>query len=142
MKVILYKGMMKSSMVTFLQCLILSNVNDVHFQSLDASRPWLVYWCVHALELLGVRLNDEEASSVVGFLGKCQNPEGGFGGGPGQYSHLAPTYAAVNALVIIGSPQALQLIDRLVRSMFVIMLVLFCLSHQLCTCDNVIQMQN
>ncbi|KAK3870824.1 hypothetical protein Pcinc_024012 [Petrolisthes cinctipes] len=82
------------------------------FTSLDASRPWLVYWCVHALELLSVRLSKEEAAGVVEFLGKCQNPNGGFGGGPGQYSHLAPTYAAVNALVIIGTPQAFQLINR------------------------------
>ena len=35
-------------------------------------------------------------------LFRCQNKNGGFGGGPGQVSHLAPTYAAVNALAIIG----------------------------------------
>ncbi len=33
-------------------------------------------------------------------LCRCQDPEGGFGGGPGQLAHLAPTYAAVNALAI------------------------------------------
>ena len=33
---------------------------------------------------------------------RCQNKSGGFGGGPGQISHLAPTYAAVNALSILG----------------------------------------
>ena len=32
----------------------------------------------------------------------CQNKDGGFGGGPGQISHLATTYAAVNALAIMG----------------------------------------
>ena len=33
---------------------------------------------------------------------RCQNKTGGFGGGPGQISHLAPTYAAINALAILG----------------------------------------
>ncbi|XP_045124653.1 protein farnesyltransferase subunit beta-like isoform X3 [Portunus trituberculatus] len=82
------------------------------FVSLDASRPWLVYWAVHALEILDARLTDAEASAVVDFLKHCQNPSGGFGGGPGQYSHLAPTYAAVNALVIIGTKDAYDAINR------------------------------
>ncbi|KAK7075185.1 hypothetical protein SK128_011135 [Halocaridina rubra] len=82
------------------------------FTVLDASRPWLIYWAVHALELLDVRLEDDEAAKVIDFLRHCQNPSGGFGGGPGQYSHLAPTYAAVNALVIIGTKEAYQIINR------------------------------
>lgn len=81
-------------------------------QSLDASRPWIVYWAVHALELLDVRLTDDEAVGIIDFLKHCQNPTGGFGGGPGQYSHLAPTYAAVNALVIIGTKEAYDAINR------------------------------
>ena len=51
-------------------------------------------------------------SSVVRFLSKCQNPDGGYGGGPGQISHLAPTYAAVNCLCIIGTNEAFQSINR------------------------------
>lgn len=43
---------------------------------------------------------------------RCQNPEGGFGGGPGQSSHLAPTYAAVNTLCIIGTQEAYDAINR------------------------------
>ncbi|KAK8735797.1 hypothetical protein OTU49_005318 [Cherax quadricarinatus] len=82
------------------------------FVSLDASRPWLVYWAVHALELLDVKLTNEEAAGIIGFLKHCQNPTGGFGGGPGQYSHLAPTYAAVNALAIIGTQEAYDAINR------------------------------
>ncbi|KAG7166951.1 protein farnesyltransferase subunit beta-like [Homarus americanus] len=82
------------------------------FVSLDASRPWLVYWAVHALELLDVRLTNDEAAGIIDFLKHCQNPEGGFGGGPGQYSHLAPTYAAVNALAIIGTKEAYDAINR------------------------------
>ncbi|XP_042859073.1 protein farnesyltransferase subunit beta-like [Penaeus japonicus] len=82
------------------------------FQCLDASRPWLVYWAVHALELLETKLNEQEAENIINFLKRCQNPAGGFGGGPSQYSHLAPTYAAVNALAIVGTKEAYDVINR------------------------------
>lgn len=48
-------------------------------------------------------------------MAKCQSPEGGFGGGPGQHPHLASTYAAINALCTIGTPQAYQVIDRYIH---------------------------
>lgn len=85
---------------------------DVTFEPLDCSRPWLCYWILHSLQILGYRLDDEEHSKIVGFLAKCQSPDGGFGGGPGQYPHLATTYAGVNALCIIGTHEAYQVIDR------------------------------
>lgn len=59
-----------------------------------------------------MRLEDEDYSKIVLFLAKCQAPEGGFGGGPGQYPHLASTYAAVNALCIIGTKEAYNVINR------------------------------
>ena len=49
---------------------------------------------------------------VASFLGSCQSPDGGFGGGPQQLPHLAPTYAAVAALTDLGQPAALAVIDR------------------------------
>ncbi|KAF0023715.1 hypothetical protein F2P81_024345 [Scophthalmus maximus] len=49
---------------------------------------------------------------VCQFLARCQSPTGGFAGGPGQHAHLAPTYAAVNALCIIGTDEAYSVIDR------------------------------
>lgn len=55
------------------------------------------------------------------FLARCQSPTGGFGGGPGQHAHLAPTYAAVNALCILGTQEAYNVINR-----FYIYLVLYC----------------
>lgn len=82
------------------------------YQDLDASRPWLCYWILHSLELLEVTLYAEMKTSIVEFLGKCQHPEGGFSGGPGQQAHLAPTYAAVNALSILGTEEAYKLINR------------------------------
>ncbi|CAO3631526.1 unnamed protein product [Cunninghamella echinulata] len=62
--------------------------------SLDASRPWLMYW-------IG-----------IDTLKACQHSEGGFGGGPGQLAHLATTYAAVNSLAILGTNEAYDAIDR------------------------------
>jgi protein farnesyltransferase subunit beta len=41
-----------------------------------------------------------------------QNRDGGFGGGHGQMSHLASSYAAILSLVEVGGDEALGLIDR------------------------------
>ena len=71
-----------------------------------------MYWLLHSLELLGEELSEEEKAEIVGFLERCQDPSGGFAGGPGQVAHLAPTYAAVNALCILGTKQALECINR------------------------------
>lgn len=81
------------------------------FISLDASRPWICYWITHALYLL-----DREPKflypRVISTLSHMQNKYGGFGGGPGQITHGAPNYAAVLTLCTIGTPAALQTIDR------------------------------
>ncbi|GAA6010604.1 hypothetical protein JCM10207_007759 [Rhodosporidiobolus poonsookiae] len=81
------------------------------FTGLDASRPWLVYWAVHSLALLDAQLDPASCKRVVETLKACQNPDGGFGGGPGQVSHLAPSYAAVCALVYAGE-EGWKAIDR------------------------------
>ncbi|KAJ1396126.1 terpenoid cyclases/protein prenyltransferase alpha-alpha toroid, partial [Ochromonadaceae sp. CCMP2298] len=81
------------------------------FVSLDASRPWIMYWIIHALYLL-----DREPRyiypRVISTLKYIQNEDGGFGGGPGQITQCAPNYAAVLCLCTIGTPEALQLVDR------------------------------
>jgi len=82
------------------------------YECLDASRPWICYWILHALNLLGERVDAGTADDVADFLGRCQNPDGGFGGGPGQLSHLAPTYGAVNALCCLGTRRAYSVVDR------------------------------
>lgn len=82
------------------------------FAVLDASRTWIVYWLVHSLALLGAPLpKDVTADDIVAFLQSCQHPAGGYGGGPMQLAHLAPTYAAVAAAVTVGG-KALGSIDR------------------------------
>ena len=41
-----------------------------------------------------------------------QNPTGGFGGGQGQYSHLAGSYAAILSLALVGSEAVFSFINR------------------------------
>ncbi|KAJ3073384.1 hypothetical protein HDU98_001675 [Podochytrium sp. JEL0797] len=84
------------------------------FVSLDASKPWIVFWLVQALDMLDEKLSPEEQDRVVDTLNRCQDDlHGGFGGGPGQESHLATTYAAVHALAIVGTKEAFDCIDRI-----------------------------
>lgn len=83
------------------------------FASLDASRPWICYWVLHSLALLRAPLPDGiTPSDVAAFLAACAAPGGGYGGGPGQMAHLAPTYAAVCALLTLGGREAYESIDR------------------------------
>ncbi|KAL6614555.1 hypothetical protein ACP70R_036825 [Stipagrostis hirtigluma subsp. patula] len=82
------------------------------FHVLDANRPWLCYWMVHSLALLDEVLDDDLEDDIVDFLARCQDKDGGYGGGPGQLPHLATTYAAINTLVTIGSERALSSINR------------------------------
>ena len=39
------------------------------FQCLDASRPWLVYWIIHSLELLNVSVEGQQRIDIIKFLG-------------------------------------------------------------------------
>ncbi|CAA7402242.1 unnamed protein product [Spirodela intermedia] len=82
------------------------------FHVLDANRPWLCYWILHSLALLGESVDSEIENNVVDFLSRCQDSEGGYGGGPGQLPHLATTYAAVNSLITLGTERALSSINR------------------------------
>jgi protein farnesyltransferase subunit beta len=83
------------------------------FISLDASRTWICYWITHSLALLGAPLPPTiSQQAIIAFLASCQHPDGGFGGGPYQLPHLAPTYAAICTLVTLGGTEALSIIDR------------------------------
>jgi protein farnesyltransferase subunit beta len=64
------------------------------------------------MELLEIPIDADIAARVVNFLSKCELPDGGYGGGPSQLAHLAPTYAAISALCIIGTNHAYESINR------------------------------
>ncbi|OAA64191.1 farnesyltransferase beta subunit ram1 [Niveomyces insectorum RCEF 264] len=81
------------------------------FVGYDASRTWFLYWCLNGLYLLGEDVTPYRAR-LVATAQSMQNASGGFGGGHGQTSHLATTYAAVLALAIVGGEACYEAIDR------------------------------
>ncbi|KAL4872920.1 hypothetical protein BDV12DRAFT_113429 [Aspergillus spectabilis] len=81
------------------------------FVGIDASRPWMVYWALAGLSLLGEDVS-KYRQRVISTFSPMQNPTGGFGGGHGQMSHCAPSYAAVLSLAMVGGEEAWSLIDR------------------------------
>ncbi|KAI9814630.1 MAG: CAAX farnesyltransferase (FTase) subunit beta [Pycnora praestabilis] len=81
------------------------------FVAADASRPWMLYWALTGLCLLGEDVT-KYRQSVISTLKPMQNSNGGFGGGHGQMSHCASSYAAVLSLFIVGGDEALSLINR------------------------------
>lgn len=82
------------------------------YTGLVASQPWLIFWILQSLAMLGYAFSPQLCERVVDKLARLQNVTGGFGGGPGQISHLATTYAAVHSLFIVGGEQAYAVIHR------------------------------
>ncbi|KIE03645.1 CaaX farnesyltransferase beta subunit Ram1, partial [Metarhizium majus ARSEF 297] len=85
------------------------------FEGADPSRPWIFYWCLAGLSLLGEDVAVYR-SRLIETVRPMQNETGGFAGGFGQTSHLATTYAAVLSLALVGGDEAYELVDR--RSMW------------------------
>lgn len=81
------------------------------YECLDSSRPWIVYWILQAAHCLNFKFSYEVLADVIHFLKTCRAVNGGFGGGPNQYPHLAPTYAAVLSLCLIETEEAFEAID-------------------------------
>ncbi|KAI3704784.1 hypothetical protein L1987_75013 [Smallanthus sonchifolius] len=82
------------------------------FSVLDANRPWICYWILHSIALLGESVDVALEHNAIDFISRCQDQHGGYGGGPGQMPHLATTYAAVNSLITLGGHKSLASIDR------------------------------
>lgn len=74
----------------------------------DASRPWFFYWTIAGLGFLGEDVS-EYKERLIETVRPLQNRSGGFGGGHGQLSHCAGTYATVLALACVGG---LDMVDR------------------------------
>jgi len=106
------------------------------YPALDASRPWLVFWSLSSLDVMGEMermVSSEVGMGCVRFLESCieradtmaGGTGGGFGGGPGQQAHTAPTYASVMSLAILtGHPDqtvadaAMDVIRRVRRGIY------------------------
>ncbi|KAK9319107.1 terpenoid cyclases/protein prenyltransferase alpha-alpha toroid [Lipomyces orientalis] len=84
------------------------------FTGLDASKPWLMYWPLHALGILDPDSRTDDIFSRIGpsVMACLDEKEGGFGGGNGQTAHLAATYASLNALAMSGDKQVWAQINR------------------------------
>ncbi|KAL1969552.1 hypothetical protein VTN77DRAFT_8990 [Rasamsonia byssochlamydoides] len=82
-----------------------------NFVGIDSSRPWMVYWALAGLALLGEDVT-KYRERVISTFTPMQNPTGGFGGGHGQMSHCAPTFAAILCLAMVGGNDAFELVDR------------------------------
>jgi protein farnesyltransferase subunit beta len=85
------------------------------YTTLDASRPWLLYWVTHSLAIMNTSLDHKARRRAIATIKSFWNDKtGGFGGGPGQMAHLAPTYASVSALAYLddGTGAAWDWIDR------------------------------
>lgn len=78
------------------------------YQAMDASRPWLFYWSLAGLAFLGHEVSTYR-DRLMSTVRPLQNPTGGFGGGHGQYSHCACSYATILALAVTGG---LEVVDR------------------------------
>eukprot|EP00979_Chaetoceros_neogracilis_P004965 scaffold845_cov274-Chaetoceros_neogracile.AAC.58 len=82
--------------------------------SLDSSKPWIIYWTLHGLDLLDELPDEDTLLASIHTLEACwahvngidDALGGGFGGGVGQLPHCATSYAAVNALSIIAGCDA------------------------------------
>lgn len=81
------------------------------FVAADASRPWFLFWSLNGLSLLGEDVSSYRAS-LIDTARSMQNDTGGFGGGNGQMSHLATTYAMVLALTLVGGDSVYEVVDR------------------------------
>jgi protein farnesyltransferase subunit beta len=71
----------------------------------------MFYWALASLSMMGEDISSYR-EKMVETARPIQNSDGGFGGGYGQMSHLAPTYAIVLSLAMVGGHEALELIDR------------------------------
>ncbi|KAF2479192.1 terpenoid cyclases/protein prenyltransferase alpha-alpha toroid [Neohortaea acidophila] len=78
------------------------------YVAIDASRPWFFYWVLSGLSALGEDINPYR-EPLIATVRPLQNPTGGFGGGHGQLSHCACSYATILALTIAD---ALHVVDR------------------------------
>lgn len=98
--------------VAFLSKLIFKPL-PAEWVAFDATRPWLLYWSLHAFTLLNHPIDDVHKLRATSTLLSCQNKAlGGFGGSPGQIPHLMATYAAINALAIVGGPGPLPTVSE------------------------------
>lgn len=92
---------------------IRSTLNELPtpFTALDSSRSWLTFWISNSMSMLNEPFEETEHNALIDTILSFQDPNGGFGGGPGQSAHLASTFActlALSALLAKAEPALVQ----------------------------------
>ncbi|KAJ9080362.1 CAAX farnesyltransferase (FTase) subunit beta, variant 4 [Entomophthora muscae] len=82
------------------------------YTGLVASQSWLCFWILQSLAMLDYPFSPELCDSAIDKITRLQNDTGGFGGGPGQISHLGTTYSAVHSLFLMGGERAYSVIKK------------------------------
>lgn len=112
---LLYREKHISWLMRSLQCLPRSS------DAFDALQGWAAFWIVHSLDVLGASIPLPIASLLCEHLASFKDPiGGGYGGGPGQSSHLASTFSVIMAMCALGTDEALMSIDRESLTRFVL----------------------
>ncbi|EDO08018.1 Prenyltransferase and squalene oxidase repeat family protein [Babesia bovis T2Bo] len=74
----------------------------VQLDNFTCSQPWVVYWSLHGLSILGADISLYKDRAIHSLFSCWDSVSGGFGGGPGQIGHLATTYAAICCFKMFG----------------------------------------
>ncbi|AFZ79936.1 farnesyltransferase subunit beta, putative [Theileria equi strain WA] len=75
----------------------------LRLEHLSCSRPWVIYWALHSLLILGADIKVYRQRAINTIMSCWDEVDGGFGGGPDQKGHLATTYAALCCLKMLDS---------------------------------------
>ncbi|KAH7036730.1 terpenoid cyclases/protein prenyltransferase alpha-alpha toroid [Macrophomina phaseolina] len=81
------------------------------FVAMDASRPWIPYWSLFVISILGEDTSQYRQGAIEMYR-PLQDPTGGYGGGHGQSPHVITSYATILALAILGGEEAYELTNR------------------------------
>uniref|UniRef100_A0A8C9GE34 Protein farnesyltransferase subunit beta n=1 Tax=Piliocolobus tephrosceles TaxID=591936 RepID=A0A8C9GE34_9PRIM len=93
-------------------CMNIFFFKNLKLNALEASKPWIFYWCIHSIHILYNEFEIEKKINkstfsyikkcIIYYLNKIQNDKkDAFGGGLNQYTHIATTYAAVCVFIYL-----------------------------------------
>lgn len=97
--------------IDFLQKIIANPLPSM-YKVLDASHPWMIYWCINALSLLGAPVSKDTKRAIALNIISFVHPNGGIGGGVGQIGHAAASYAAICSLALSEDEEVWSKLDR------------------------------
>lgn len=82
------------------------------FKVLDASQPWITYWCLNSLNLMDINAPEDIQKGTGKKIVALQHKDGGIGGGLGQIGHCAATYSGLLSLALSGDEESMGKINR------------------------------